>query len=165
MKDSINTIGYQDKKDKPFFRLSEWSRIPFRMELHTSFVSSRRKPLRVNFTMGGGEAVGRHPRKTEGNEPTPEGVEAPSIKIPRVVFNTCCYPCRHPSGVQSLSRSYPGGIARCRELNHRLMALNPPGSLLTVVPKDLHPKPLPRCVVPKGQTAGFPRLPVEVRIQ
>jgi len=41
--------------------------------------------------------------------------------------------------VQSLSRSYPGGIARYRGLNHRLMALNPPGSLLIVVPKDLHP--------------------------
>jgi len=49
------------------------------------------------------------------------------------------YPCWHPSGVQSLSRSYPGGIARYRGLNHRLMALNPPGSLLIVVPKDLHP--------------------------
>jgi hypothetical protein len=36
----------------------------------------------------GGEAVGRHPRKTEENEPTPEGVAAPSIKIPRVVFHT-----------------------------------------------------------------------------
>jgi hypothetical protein len=88
--------------------------------------------------LAGGEAVGRHPRKTEGNEPTQEGVAVPSIKTPRVVFNTFCYPCWHPSGVQSLSRSYPGGIARCRELNHRLMALNPPGSLLTVVPKNLH---------------------------
>jgi hypothetical protein len=34
---------------------------------------------------------------------------------------------------------HPGGIARYRGLNHRLMALNPPGSLLIVVPKDLHP--------------------------
>jgi len=49
------------------------------------------------------------------------------------------YPCWDPSGVQSLSRSYPGGIPRYRGLNHRLMALNPPGSLLIVVPKDLHP--------------------------
>ena len=74
--------------------------------------------------LAGGEAVGRHPRKAEGNEPTPEGSQPH---------------CRHPSGVISLSRSYPGGIARCRGLNHRLMALNPPGSLLTFVPKDLHP--------------------------
>jgi hypothetical protein len=38
--------------------------------------------------LAGGEAVGRHPRKTERNAPTPEGVAAPSIKMPRVVFNT-----------------------------------------------------------------------------
>ena len=38
--------------------------------------------------LAGGKAVGRHPRKTGRNEPTPEGVAAPSIKIPRVVFNT-----------------------------------------------------------------------------
>lgn len=41
------------------------------------------------------------------------------------------------SGVQRLSCSYPGGIARCRGLNHRLMALNPPGSLPIIVTKDL----------------------------
>jgi len=41
-----------------------------------------------------------------------------------------------PSGVQSLSRSYPGGIARCRELNHRLTALNPPGSVPIVIPAE-----------------------------
>jgi hypothetical protein len=38
--------------------------------------------------LAGGKAVGRHPRKTGRNEPTPKGVAGPSIKIPRVVFNT-----------------------------------------------------------------------------
>jgi hypothetical protein len=36
--------------------------------------------------LAGGEAARRHPRKTDGNGPTPEGVVAPSIKIPQGVF-------------------------------------------------------------------------------
>ena len=47
------------------------------------------------------------------------------------------------SGVQWLSCSYPGGIARCRGLNHRLMALNPPGSLPIVDQKHLHAVKIP----------------------
>lgn len=50
------------------------------------------------------------------------------------------YPCWHPSGVQSLFHCNPGGIAHCRGLNHRLMALNPPGSsLITVSLMPLQP--------------------------
>jgi len=57
-------------------------RLPESDREHGFIIPEGYKPL------AGGEAVGRHPRKTERNAPTPEGVAAPSIKIPRVVFNT-----------------------------------------------------------------------------
>jgi hypothetical protein len=62
------------------FRARSISRNPIR-----STVSSSRRDISHQPRV---EAVGRHPRKTEGNKPTPKGVAAPSIKIPRVVFNT-----------------------------------------------------------------------------